>query len=1598
MLFAVLVAFGSSEAIAQSAPTFTGAVTAAAGGCPALPAAQSSFQATDSQVWFDFTYTGGVTGDNWSVAWFEPNGSLYLTETFTQNGTGGGWCWNWFISIAGYPPGSTPGAWSVSAVRNGQTLVTNNFTISPSGAVSTSVVTTVAGGGWRPFPSQILAAYAPLGSPRDPAVDSMGNLYVADSYNNVVVKITPGGTLTLVAGNGNPGFAGDGGPATSASLNTPQGLAVDSAGNLYIADYNNHRIRKVSGGTITTVAGNGIAGFSGDGGAATSASFNHPLGVGVDTAGNIYVADQFNARIREISGGKITTVAGGGSVLGDGGLATLGSLNNPYDVVADNNGNLYIADYGDNRIRKVFAGIMTTVAGTGIGGFSGDGGAATQAQLSGPSGVAVDSAGNLYIADYGYNHVRKVSNGFISTVAGSGASGYAGDGGSAVSASLDGPVGVAVDASGRIFISDFYNERIRLVTNGIITTFAGAGGGTYFGDGGPAVGAGMLITTGVAVDSTGNIFIADRGNNLIRKVSKGTITTVAGSGAAGFSGDGGAATSAKINTPTSVAVDGAGNIYFTDYLNNRVRMVAPNSAITTFAGSGSSGFFGDGGPAYAASLSFPQGIAVDSAGNVYIADTYNNRIRKVTGGTITTVAGNGNYGYSGDGGPATNAALADPFGVTVDSAGNIYIADTSNNRIRKVSNGIITTIAGGGSVFGDGGPATSAYLSSPQAVAVDAAGHILIADTLNNRIRKVSGGIITTLAGIGAASFGGDGSLATLASFANPYGVAVDAAGNVYIADTFNYRIREVLNQLPTYQVTSASSPLTFSATAGGGAPAAQTINLASSTPGLVFTASASAPWLTISPFSGTIPSVLQVSVDPSTLAAGTYQGTITITAPNAVPPTTTVAVTVTVTTASPAGLSISTQNVNFSATQGSSALTQQLQIANIGGGSLSFTAAASGASWLSISATTGTATASAPASLTITATPGSLAPGTYSGTVAITGVGSTKNIPVTLSLSAPTAVILISQVGLSFTAVAQGGVPLPQTFGILNTGQGSMNWTAASTTLTGGGWLQISPSSGTVQNPYLDVSLVTVSINTSGLGAGTYYGKIQVSATAVNAPQSVTVILTVLPPGFSPGPQIYPTGVIFTGVAGATPGSQDVQVGNPTGQVNNFQSGQIGMGFSFLPPNGSIQSNQPTIVRVSPNFSQLTPGNISRGTITLQFSDGSPSQTVNILMVVAPTGATAGFVGEGDARWYHIDLTSAASGCASQILQVVYRSPMQSFAAVQGQATPLEVQVTDGCGNLVGPGGGQSATVTANFSDSEPAQTMTHIGNGIWQVGWKPVKTGSVVVSVLALLPAGGTGVVGGSATLSGTVSAPSSTGSTPLVTAAGVVHSASGQGGVPIAPGGLITVYGNNLADGVAQDSGLPLPQTLSGTQVLLGNQPLPILYTNTGQLNVQVPYGVPINTQSQLTVQHGSTLSLPQSLVVAPAQPGIFTVNQTGKGQGSIVKSDGVTLVEPGTPATAGDTIVIYCTGLGAVTPAVKEGSPAPSTPPLSTTVNTVTVTIGGQQAAVAFSGLAPGFAGLYQINVVVPSGITPGNAVPVVLTIAGQTSPPVTIAIH
>jgi len=492
-----------------------------------------------------------------------------------------------------------------------------------------------------------------------------------------------------VAGTGTPGFSGDSGPATSAQLFGPIGVAVDSAGDLYIADSTNNRIRKVTNGVITTVVGGGSAlGYNGP---AASAALSSPMAVAVDSAGSIYIAD--SNRVTKVTNGVITVVAGSVTpgFSGDNGPATSALLDFTWGVAVDSASNLYIADFWNNRIRKVTNGVISTAVGNDYAGFSGNNGPATSGELNVPWGLVVDPAGNIFVADQASNLMLKVSGGEVAAVAGNGAIGAGGDNGPATSAQLTFPSGVAVGSDGSLYIADTFDGRIRKVTNRVITTVAGSSTAGFGGDNGPATSALLDSPYAVAVDSAGNLYIADAGNARVRKVSNGVITTVAGGGST--FGDNAPATSVALSFPTGLALDSSGNLYIADA--DRVLKVT-NGVIATVAGPGTT--LGDNGPATAASLNLPYSVAVDSAGNLYIADTNNERIRKVTNGVITTVAGNGTYGFSGDNGPATIAQLNSPTGIAVDSAGNIYVSDAFNQRIRILTPGTLPAVSSGGVV------------------------------------------------------------------------------------------------------------------------------------------------------------------------------------------------------------------------------------------------------------------------------------------------------------------------------------------------------------------------------------------------------------------------------------------------------------------------------------------------------------------------------------------------------------------------------------------------------------------------------------------------------------------------------------------------------------------------------------------------------------------------------------------------------------------------------------------------------------------------------------------------------------------------------------
>ena len=706
------------------------------------------------------------------------------------------------------------------------------------------VITTAIGGG----PNGIPAIDAPLYNPQGVATDSSGNYYIASFNQHRIFKVNTSGTITVVAGSGALGFSGDGvvGGAGNADLDHPIAAAVDSSKNVYFADQYNCVVRKVStAGTITTIAGTpNSCGFSGDGGQATSAQLYYPSGVAVDGLGNLFIADNANCVVRQVilSTGIISSYAGIHSCgySGDGGPAASARLNNVSAVATDSAGNLYIGDTNNCLVRKVtkstlninlIAGLVTS--GIPQCGYSGDGTAAIGAKMNQMYGVAVNGAGTtVTVADTNNQRIRQFTvGGNINTVAGNGVacSGACGSGGSATSAELYYPSSVAINGS-TIYIADNDNHVIDGFTvGGILNIVAGnlsASVETLL-DGAPANGVILNYPFGVNADPAGNVYIADSHNFMVREMvkSSGLVKFFAGSGTYGYSGDGGVATLAKMTYPYGVAKDSNGNVYIADSNNCLVRAVnnASPPSINTFAGdvvggNPQCGIHGDGGPALNAQLYTPYGTAVDNGGNVYIADYGNDAVRKVApGGTITTIAGIlGVQGSAGDGGPATSALLYAPTAVAVDPVGNVFIADTNNCRIREVNGvtGIITTVAGNGACnTGADGVATSVPVGYPQGIAVDANDNLFIGDYYN-KVRWVSpSGIMTTIAGTGSGGFNGDGGLATLALLSEATGVTLDPAGNILVSDYNNLRVRAIT---PFSALNTSSSNLLFGLTSVG--------------------------------------------------------------------------------------------------------------------------------------------------------------------------------------------------------------------------------------------------------------------------------------------------------------------------------------------------------------------------------------------------------------------------------------------------------------------------------------------------------------------------------------------------------------------------------------------------------------------------------------------------------------------------------------------------------------------------------------------------------------------------------------------------------------
>ncbi len=698
-------------------------------------------------------------------------------------------------------------------------------------------------GGWgimsaaqgQPLLITTVAGYAGKGSadgtgnsalffnPQGMAVDGAGNVYVADTGNNTIRVITPAGVSSTLAGTAGVSGSADGAGA-GALFNQPAGIALDGATNLYVSDYGNSTIRQITpSGQVSTIAGwAGVAGSVNATG--TNASFLHPLGIAVDSATNLYVADYGNHLIRKITPAHaVSTLAGSAGVFGfTNATGTAALFYEPEAVAVDPSGNVYVADTGNAAIRLITAGgVVSTLAGNP--GFLGSTDATgTNALFYQPAGVAINNAGMLYVVDAFNNTLREVSpGGIVLTLAGmAGTTGSADGNGSA--ARFWAPQGMAVSPAGTIYVADTANSTLRTVTTGgNVSTFAGSPSAGSAN--GPAFSARFYNPRNVAVDGSSNLYVADTQNSVIRKITPlGVVSVLAGTPGVSGSVDGPGIT-ALFSGPQGIAVDNAGNVYVADTGNHTIRKVSSGGSVVTLAGLAGNPGNADG-TGTGAHFYNPEGVAVDGSGNVYVADTWNHTIRKITaGGVSSTLAGlAGTFGTFD--GTTSGARFNGPTGVAVDGSGNVYVADYNNHTVRKVTAaGVTTTLAGWAGIWGntDG---SNALFFGPSGVSVDGLGNLYVVDSGNHTLRKITlTGVVSTVAGTPGVSGSVDGT-GSGAEFDYPAGVAVDGAGHVFVADAGNNTLRSqgiaplIITQ-PLSQTNLVGTVVTLSVAAYGSMP-----------------------------------------------------------------------------------------------------------------------------------------------------------------------------------------------------------------------------------------------------------------------------------------------------------------------------------------------------------------------------------------------------------------------------------------------------------------------------------------------------------------------------------------------------------------------------------------------------------------------------------------------------------------------------------------------------------------------------------------------------------------------------------------------------------
>jgi uncharacterized protein (TIGR03437 family) len=866
-------------------------------------------------------------------------------------------------------------------------------------------------------------------------------------------------------------------------------------------------------------------------------------------------------------------------------------------------------------------------------------------------------------------------------------------------------------------------------------------------------------------------------------------------------------------------------------------------------------------------------------------------------------------------------------------------------------------------------------------ISVDANGILYVAISDRHQVLRVTPeGMVSVAAGNGTPGFSGDGGPAQSAQLRTPYAIAIDAATRLLIADSGNSRVRRV----------NLNGIISTIAGTGAGMQNVEGIPATQAELGHVMSIAADASGNIYVGLGGCIRKISRTGIITTVAGGGSWGGS-----GDGGP-----AIRATFTNAS--GLAVD-RNGNlyiadthnhrirrvlgsmpflvepsgllFSFSASAPAGRQVLSLASADREARKFVITASiGAPWLNISPAAGSLDGAGTTSVVVTANPAGLPKGTYTARLSITDPGSAEYVvvPVTMTVSGSAQQLRLSATGLTFLATPGATTP-PQNIAVLNTGLGAMNWSVSTSTLTGDpGWLVAGPASGASaaggSPSHLEVRTIPV-----GLAPGAYYGLVTVSAPAAdNSPQSAVALLVVSPADQPPGPAVVPEGLIFTS---STP--QFLRVSNISARDSQFTAGVNFPGgrswLSLSPTSGTLTPGQTATLQVQPVVTGV-PAGIHSAAIDFRFQPGNLARTVNLLLVVAGENLNS------SAR-------QAAAGCSSERLLPIFRSPGQGFAVTAGWPALIEVEVVDNCGAPF-----NSGSVTARFSNNDPPLPLLSLGQGRWTATWasRASRGGNVEITVRAQSQ-----LVGETSLMGGVKENPDQ----PSIAPGGVLNGASFRRDAPVAPGGYLSIFGSGLARETRLAGSLPLPVELGATTVAIAGRGLPLHFTSNGQLNGVLPYGVPDSTPQQMIVRKGQAYSLPETVLVAASEPAVFTTSGTGSGQGHIcvATEDGLRLEDASRPAKSGEVLVLYATGLGPVSPPVPDGAPAPADP-LSRTVTAVTATIQGQDSEVTFAGLAPGYVGVSQLNIVVPPSLHADASALLILNIGQQSSsPPVTLAV-